>query len=197
MAQEPHLIGIGLTIHTAAATHPALIAIAVASGIVLLLVLPAMYLLFSVFARPAVGGIRMKRLRIPGSIPTGDSLAGGAVVLWIAVSPWVWGFADSHPAVANHVALVFGFGPLALLIVNLRPAAFVTLAGGMWLAASPWILGYATDHAAWLNELVTGVLLSVLCLSAAGVDVARFVRVRRRRRARTRSAAGETAASHS
>lgn len=52
VAQEPHLIGIGLTIHTAAATHPALIAIAVAGGIVLLLVLPAMYLLFSVFSRP-------------------------------------------------------------------------------------------------------------------------------------------------
>ena len=124
-------------------------------------------------------------------------LAGGAVVLWVAVSPWLWGFADSHAAVANHVALVLGFGPLALLIVNLRPAAVVTLAAGLWLLASPWILGYATDHVAWLNELVTGVLLSVLCLSAAGVDVARFVAAPRRRRARTPSATAETAASHS
>jgi cytochrome bd ubiquinol oxidase subunit II len=52
VSQAPHLIGTRLTIHTAAATHPALVSIAVASGFVLLLVLPAMYLLFAVFARP-------------------------------------------------------------------------------------------------------------------------------------------------
>jgi cytochrome bd ubiquinol oxidase subunit II len=52
VSQAPHLIGARLTIHTAAATHAALVSIAAASGFVLLLVLPAMYLLFAVFARP-------------------------------------------------------------------------------------------------------------------------------------------------
>jgi hypothetical protein len=94
-------------------------------------------------------------------------LAAGVVTLWIAVSPWAWGFAGSHSAVANHVSVVFGVGPLSLLIGSLRPAALVTLLGGAWLAVSPWVLGYATYHAAWLNELVTGVLLIVLCASAA------------------------------
>jgi len=51
-SQAPHLIGSRLTIHTAAATHAALMSIAIAGGVVLLLVLPAMYLLFAVFARP-------------------------------------------------------------------------------------------------------------------------------------------------
>jgi hypothetical protein len=114
----------------------------------------------------------MKRLRIR-HIPDRRPLAGGALAVWIAVSPWVWGFADSHSAVANHVALVFGLGPLTLLIANLRPAAFVTLLGGVWLAISPWLLAYATDHAAWLNELVTGLLLIALCASAAGLRVSR------------------------
>ena len=114
----------------------------------------------------------MKRLPLP-HIHDRRPLAGGALVLWIAISPWLWGFADSHSAVANHVSVVFGFGPLALLIANLRPAAFVTLLGGAWLAVSPWLLGYATDHAAWLNELVTGLLLVVLCASAAGLRVSR------------------------
>ena len=108
----------------------------------------------------------MKRLPIP-HIHDRRPLAAGAVILWIAISPWVWGFADSHPAVANHVSFVLGFGPLALLIANLRAAAFVTLLGGVWLAISPWVLGYAGDHAAWLNELVSGLLLIVLCASAA------------------------------
>ena len=120
----------------------------------------------------------MKRLR-PPHIHDRRPLAGGAVILWIAISPWTWGFADSHSAVANHVALVFGFGPLALLIANLRPAAVVTLLGGVWLIASPWLLGYATDHAAWLNELVSGTALVVLCANAAGVGSLRRARGRR------------------
>jgi len=99
--------------------------------------------------------------------------------VWVALSPWVWGFADNHAAVANHVSLVFGFAPLALIMVNLRPAAFVTLLGGVWLIASPWLLGYATDHAAWLNELVSGTALVVLCADAGGVGSLRRARGRR------------------
>lgn len=112
-------------------------------------------------------------------------LAAGAVMLWVAVGPWVWGFAGSRSAVADHVFLVFAFGPLALLISALRPAAFVTLAGGVWIMLSPWVLGYATTHAAWVNELITGFLLIVLCLRAAGVAPVPFTR--RRRATRTPS----------
>jgi len=50
--QAPRLIGPRLTIHGSAAPHTALAAIAISSGVVLLLVLPAMYLLFALFARP-------------------------------------------------------------------------------------------------------------------------------------------------
>ena len=135
----------------------------------------------------------MKRLPIP-QIYDRRPLAAGVVILWIAISPWVWGFTDSHSAVANHVSFVFGFGPLALLIANLRAAALVTLLGGVWLAIGPWMLGYAGDHAAWLNELVSGLLLIVLCSSAAGVPIpgrggARLVR----RRAAARRASGLSA----
>jgi hypothetical protein len=98
-------------------------------------------------------------------------LAAGAVILWIAVSPWVWGFAGSHSAVANHVFLVFSFGPLSAMICALRPAAFVTIAGGIWLVLSPWILGYAIPHAAWVNETITGALLVVLSASAADMTL--------------------------
>jgi cytochrome d ubiquinol oxidase subunit II len=54
VAQSPRLVGTRLTIHTAAATHPALIAIAISIAIVLLLVLPATYLLFALFGRPVL-----------------------------------------------------------------------------------------------------------------------------------------------
>jgi hypothetical protein len=67
-------------------------------------------------------------------------------------------------------------------MVNLRPAAFVTLLGGVWLVASPWVLGYAGDHVAWLNELASGVALVVLCANVAGVGSVRRARSRRARR---------------
>jgi cytochrome d ubiquinol oxidase subunit II len=54
VAQSPRLVGTRLTIHTAAATHPALIAISISIAIVLLLVLPATYLLFALFGHPAL-----------------------------------------------------------------------------------------------------------------------------------------------
>lgn len=108
----------------------------------------------------------MKAVPMP-PLPDRRAIAAAAVFLWVAVSPWAWGFADAHPAVANHVALVFGFAPLALLIVNLRAAAIVTLLAGIWLVASPWVLGYAGDHLAWLNELITGSALIVVCVHAA------------------------------
>src|SRR5689334_2396476 len=106
----------------------------------------------------------MKTPKLPG-LSDPRPLVGGALITWVAVSPWIWGFADKNAAVASHVFMVFSFGPLALLIAALRPAAIVTIAGGLWLTLSPWVLGYAGDHQAWLNELVTGLLLITLSAS--------------------------------
>ena len=51
IAQSPRLIGTRLTIHTAAATAPALTALAIAGAAVVIAVLPAFYLLYVLFAR--------------------------------------------------------------------------------------------------------------------------------------------------
>ena len=110
------------------------------------------------------------------------NLAAGALVLWVALGPWIWGFATSPAAVASHVFFIFAFGPLTLLIAVFRPAAYVLLAAGVWLAASPWVLGYATNHTAWLSELVTGTLLTILAGHAARINIAALVPPRRRHR---------------
>jgi len=127
--------------------------------------------------------------------------AAGTLILWVALGPWVWGYATSPAAVASHVFFIFAFGPLTLLIVVFRPAAYVLLAAGLWLAVSPWLLGYATNHTAWLSELVTGTLLTILAAHAAGINVAALVPTRgrhprsprRRHQPATNSAAVETA----
>jgi cytochrome bd ubiquinol oxidase subunit II len=58
IAQSPRLIGTHLTIHTAAATGPALTAITIAGAVVLISVLPAFYLLYVLFAHPSPEGTR-------------------------------------------------------------------------------------------------------------------------------------------
>jgi hypothetical protein len=124
--------------------------------------------------------------------------AAGALILWVALGPWVWGYASSPAAVASHVFFIFAFGPLTLLIAVLRPAAYAVFAAGLWLASSPWLLGYATNHSAWLSELVTGALLSVVAARAAGINVEALVPTRRRRhQPATSSTAVETAGSRS
>jgi SPW repeat len=127
----------------------------------------------------------MKTL-IPPGLSDRRPLAGSVIITWVAASPWIWGFADKNAAVANHVFMMFSFGPLVLLIAALRPAAVVTIAGGLWLALSPWVLGYAGDHQAWLNEFVTGLLLIALSAGAARIGGP----VRGRRATRTVTPAG-------
>jgi SPW repeat len=128
------------------------------------------------------------------------NLAAGALILWVALGCWIWGYAASHAAIASHVFFIFAFGPLTLLIAVFRPAAYVLLAAGLWLALSPWLLGYATNHTAWLSELVTGTLLIILAAHAAGINVAALVPTRRRHhrdQPATKSTAVKTAGSPS
>ncbi len=54
IAQAPRLVGPHLTVHSAAATHTALVAVAVSVGAVLVVVAPATVLLFSLFDRPVL-----------------------------------------------------------------------------------------------------------------------------------------------
>ena len=74
------------------------------------------------------------------------TVAAGALMLWVMLAPWFWGYA------------------------------------GLSLALSPWLLGYATNHAAWVNELLTGLLLSTVGARAAGISGSMLARRRGKRR---------------
>jgi cytochrome d ubiquinol oxidase subunit II len=54
VAQAPRLVGPGVTVHSAAATRPALVAVAVSVAAVLIAVVPATFLLFRLFDRPVL-----------------------------------------------------------------------------------------------------------------------------------------------
>lgn len=105
--------------------------------------------------------------------------AGGALLLWVALAPFIWGYSTSLAAVASHVFFLFAFGPLTLIILNLRAAAYVLTGAGIWLALSPWLLGYATSHAAWLSDGVSGILFTMLAAHATGSRISTLTHKRR------------------
>jgi hypothetical protein len=121
--------------------------------------------------------------------------AGGALLLWVALAPFLWGYSTTPAAVASHIFFLFAFGPLTLIMLNLRPAACVLIAAGIWLALSPWILGYGTNHTAWLSCGVTGILFTILAAHAAGIRVSTLTR--RDRKSAATAPVIETAGSRS
>jgi cytochrome bd ubiquinol oxidase subunit II len=208
IAQSPRVSGPRLTIHTAAATGPALTALTIAGAVVLITVLPCLLSALCPLCPPITGDNRMKlsppRMKLSPPMKLSAlgldrlNLAAGALMLWVALSPWIWGYASSGSAVASHVFFIFAFGPLTLLLVVLRPAAFVVSVAGLWLAVSPWLLGYATNHSAWLSELATGVLLSIVGAHAAAINLPTLVHRRGQRRPHaTASRPAEAAGSRS
>jgi SPW repeat len=88
------------------------------------------------------------------------------LVLGATIAPWLLGYSSSRAAVADHVAFAFAFGPLAMLILALRPAAVACAIGGIWLALSPWLLGYAATGDAWGSDLLWGAFLAAASATA-------------------------------
>jgi hypothetical protein len=98
--------------------------------------------------------------------------AGFVLGLWLAVSPWLVGYADNAPATAN-AALV----GLALALASHFEASFdevsgewLNLAAGLWLLAAPFVLGFVGPSAATANCLAVGACVSGLAASALQLD---------------------------
>lgn len=98
--------------------------------------------------------------------------AGFALGLWLALSPWIAGYAANDAATANAasvgVALALfshfqaGFGEAAVQWLN--------LACGLWLLAAPVLLPMAHVPVAAANCLAVGALVVGLAASALELD---------------------------
>jgi hypothetical protein len=114
----------------------------------------------------------MRTLKLPIELPDPFGPAASGVVLLAAAAPWLLGFSASHAAVANGIAFLMAFSPLALMAPALRPAAAVCVVAGAWLALSPWVLGYwSVGIAAWAADLVLGVGLGLMSWRALSLDL--------------------------
>jgi hypothetical protein len=86
--------------------------------------------------------------------------------LWIASSPWLLGFADTHVAATWNAVLV-GLAVALLAAFDLeflsKAEEWVLVALGAWVAVSPWLLG-PSGVAAVTSMVGSGVAIVVLTL---------------------------------
>jgi hypothetical protein len=95
-----------------------------------------------------------------------------ALGLWLAVSPWLAGYAGHDAATANAavaglalaLAAHFGFS------IDHLSTEWLTLGIGLWLLVAPFALGFEAHHAAAINAVAVGALIAALSASALKLD---------------------------
>ena len=94
-----------------------------------------------------------------------------ALALWLAVSPWLVGYAGRAAATAN--AAVAG---LALALAAHFEAScelsveWLNFAAGAWLIAAPFLLGFDSDGVAAASSVAVGAAVAGLAASSLELD---------------------------
>jgi hypothetical protein len=98
--------------------------------------------------------------------------ASFALGLWLAVSPWIVGYAEHEAATANAA-----FVGLALALASHFEATFdhissewLNLGIGVWLVAAPFVLGFGAAPVAAANSIAVGTFVTALAGSALSLD---------------------------
>jgi hypothetical protein len=86
---------------------------------------------------------------------------------WIASSPWVLGFVETHP-VATWNAVIVGLAIAIIAAVELEILSkieeWVLVALGAWSIASPWVLGFSSLREATASMVIAGAAVVLLTL---------------------------------
>ena len=99
--------------------------------------------------------------------------ASFALGLWLAMSPWICGYADGEHLATGNAA----FMGIALALASHFEVVFggdftewLNLAAGTWLAAAPFALGFAAAGVPAVNSIAVGTLVMALAASALSLD---------------------------
>jgi hypothetical protein len=99
--------------------------------------------------------------------------ASFALGLWLAVSPWIAGYAEHEAATANAVivGLVLALGShFECVACDDLPAEWLNLGIGLWLVCAPFVLEFPTPAHASVNSLLVGAFVVALAVSALSLD---------------------------
>ena len=96
-----------------------------------------------------------------------------ALGLWLAMSPWICGYADDeHLATGNaaFIGIALALGSHFEVALDTEFAEWLNLAAGTWLAAAPFLLGFATAAVPAVNSIAVGTLVMALAASSLSLD---------------------------
>ena len=99
--------------------------------------------------------------------------AGFGLGLWLAMSPWICGYADSqHAATGNAAFMGIALALASHFQLSLEASAteWLHLAAGAWLAAAPFFLGFANHAVSTVNCIAVGTLVMAHAASALSLD---------------------------
>ena len=99
--------------------------------------------------------------------------AGFGLGLWLAMSPWICGYADSQHAATGNAAfmgIALALGSHFQLTLDAAAAEWLALAAGIWLAAAPFLLGFANNVVPAVNCIAVGTLVMTHAASALSLD---------------------------
>jgi len=96
--------------------------------------------------------------------------------VWVAASPWIWGYDHVHGAVAADVVTGAAVVVVTLAGIVFPPLNALTIVAGLWLVLAPWIVGYGDEGGpVGLSDTLAGVMIAafgVAALSAAAKRIA-------------------------
>jgi len=98
--------------------------------------------------------------------------ASFALGLWLAVSPWIAGYAEHEVATANAIVagLVLALGShFECVACDDFPMEWRNLAVGLWLVCAPFTFDFGS-RVAMVNSIAVGGFVAMLAASALSLD---------------------------
>jgi hypothetical protein len=98
--------------------------------------------------------------------------ASFALGLWLAVSPWIVGYAEHEVATANAIVagLVLALGShFECVAGDDFPMEWLNLAVGLWLVGAPFTFDFGS-RVAMVNSIAVGGFVAMLAASALSLD---------------------------
>jgi SPW repeat len=96
--------------------------------------------------------------------------------VWIAASPWIWGYDDVDGAVPADVAAGIAVFAVTIGAIALPSLSALNVLAGLWLVLAPWVVGYGSEGGpVGLSDVVAGALVAALALAALAAASRRIV----------------------
>ena len=98
--------------------------------------------------------------------------AGFHLGLWLALSPWLAGYAENDQATANAACVGLELALVSHFAASFGAAAvqWLNLVGGAWLLAAPFVLSFSGAAVPTAISLAAGAAAAGLAASALGLE---------------------------